>query len=123
MTKRAEKIWIVTADEAAESQNEIGARSGVDVGGGFGDRIGASIMRRVGVNADALKAQMAELLSGLGHVFEHSDDIAGVQLEAVELAVEINSEGQVSIIGTGVKLGGRGAIKLTFKRRDTLPRT
>ncbi len=39
----------------------------------------------------------------------------GLQLDLVELSVEISSEGQVSILGSGGKLGGKGGLKLTFR--------
>jgi hypothetical protein len=32
------------------------------------------------------------------------------------LAIEISSEGQISILGSGGKLEGKGGIKLSFKR-------
>jgi hypothetical protein len=41
-----------------------------------------------------------------------------MQLDEIELSVEINGEGQMSILGTGGKAGGKGAIKLKFKRAD-----
>jgi hypothetical protein len=41
-----------------------------------------------------------------------------MQLDEIELSVEINGEGQVSLIGTGTKVGGKGAIKLKFKRSE-----
>ena len=41
-----------------------------------------------------------------------------MQLDELELTVEINGEGQVSLLGTGGKVGTKGAIKLKFKRKD-----
>ncbi|MDJ0697752.1 hypothetical protein [Mastigocoleus sp. MO_188.B34] len=41
-----------------------------------------------------------------------------MQLDEVELSVEINGEGQISLFGIGgVKAGGRGAMTFTFKRK------
>jgi hypothetical protein len=40
-----------------------------------------------------------------------------MQLEEVELVIEVNGKGQVSLLGTGGELGGKGAIMLTFKRK------
>ncbi|WP_416669727.1 Pepco domain-containing protein [Egbenema bharatensis] len=37
-------------------------------------------------------------------------------LDEVELSVEMNAQGQVSILGNGGSLSNRGAIKLKFKR-------
>ena len=41
---------------------------------------------------------------------------SGLELDEVELAVEVNGEGKVSILGTGGKAGGKGGITLKFKR-------
>nr|WP_281257084.1 hypothetical protein [Calothrix elsteri] len=40
-----------------------------------------------------------------------------MQLDEIELTVEINGEGQVKLLGNGIKAGGKGGIKLTFKRK------
>jgi len=37
-------------------------------------------------------------------------------LDEVELSVEINAQGQVSIMGNGGSLSDKGGIKLKFKR-------
>ena len=39
-----------------------------------------------------------------------------MQLNEVTLSVEINGEGQVSLVGTGGKLGNKGGITLKFTR-------
>ena len=44
-------------------------------------------------------------------------EMAKMQLEEVELVVEVNGKGQVSLLGTGGELGGKGAITLKFKRK------
>ena len=41
-----------------------------------------------------------------------------MRLDEIELSVEINGEGQVSLFGTGGKVGGKGAINLKFKRQE-----
>jgi hypothetical protein len=41
---------------------------------------------------------------------------AGLALDEVELSVEINGQGQVSILGSSGTLSNRGAINLKFKR-------
>ena len=40
-----------------------------------------------------------------------------IALEQIELSVEINGEGKISILGNGAQTGGKGAIKLKFKRQ------
>ncbi len=74
--------------------------------------------RRVPLDAAALKTQMDGLLQVIISVFDQATQQTGLQLDEVELAVEINAEGQVSILGNGGKLADKGAIKLKFKRAD-----
>ena len=52
----------------------------------------------------------------LGDVFDQSLAETGIVLDGVELSIEISSEGQVSILGSGGKIEGKGGIKLSFKR-------
>jgi hypothetical protein len=118
-------IWVTTEVEVSESVVETGARSGDDIGGGFGtsavQQIRKSLTQRVRIGADDLKHQVGELLRVVADVFDQSRREEGLQLEEVALSVEVTSAGQVSILGTGGKIGGSGGIKLTFKRRPAPP--
>ncbi|MDL2408674.1 hypothetical protein PY650_24125 [Rhizobium calliandrae] len=96
---------------------EQGARGGDDIGGGFGSIVG-SPFKAVSIGADALKGQMANLLEVVQHVFDQPLSRLAMALDEVELSVEISSEGEVRVFGSGGKLGGNGAIKLVFKRRE-----
>jgi hypothetical protein len=40
-----------------------------------------------------------------------------LHLEEIELTVEVNAEGQLGILGSGGKAGGKGGIKLKFTRK------
>ncbi len=40
-----------------------------------------------------------------------------MRLDEVELSVEINGEGQVSLFGVGGKAGGKGGMTFKFKRK------
>jgi hypothetical protein len=42
-----------------------------------------------------------------------------MELDEIELSVEVNGEGQLSLLGSGSKLGGKGAITLKFKTGKT----
>ena len=53
----------------------------------------------------------------VGDVFDQARDETGMSLEEVELSIEVSSEGQISILGSGGKIGGSGGIKLSFKRQ------
>ncbi len=114
-------IWVVTDVEEAETVEVTqGGRSSEDVGGGFGtpavQQTRKSLTQRVQISAVDLKQQVGELLRVVGDVFDQTRGETGLLLEAVELSIEISSEGQVSLLGTGGKIAGRGGIKLTFKR-------
>lgn len=41
-----------------------------------------------------------------------------IALDEIELSVEVNGEGKISILGNGAQAGGKGAIKLKFKRQQ-----
>lgn len=116
-------IWIV-ADAKTESAEEVtGERWGKDTGGGFGTRgpsreeLGA---KRFPVSFERLKENTSSFLEMVGELFAQAErqQAAGMKLDEVELAVEINGEGQLSILGSGGKVGGRGAITLKFKRES-----
>ena len=94
-----------------------GARSSDDIGGGFGSVLG-SPFKTISVGADALKDQMTNLLEVVQHVFDQPLSRMALALDEIELSVEISSEGEVRIFGSGGKLGGNGAIKMVFKRKD-----
>ncbi|MBD2337315.1 hypothetical protein H6G64_09955 [Calothrix sp. FACHB-156] len=114
-------VWIVTEEEVLEVDTLDGQRSSVDVGGGFEavrERIAVTTRKRLPIPVDTLKQQMAGLMNVVAEVFSHAtkNQCLGIELDEIELSVEVNAEGQVSIIGTGSKVGGKGAITLRFKR-------
>jgi hypothetical protein len=124
MPEDSSQIWILTEVETTESiEVRGGERSSDDVGGGFGrqvkEQIKTTVQQRVPLDAAALKVQMNGLLKVLGDISTEANQQNGLQLDEVELSVEINGEGQVSILGNSGKLGNKGAIKLKFKRSTT----
>jgi hypothetical protein len=119
--EQAAAIWIVTEVETSETVKVTeGGRGSEDVGGGFGSAavqaVRKSLTQRVQISADQLKQQIGNLIAVVGDVFDQSRGQTGLSLEEVELSIEISSEGQVSILGSGGKLEGKGGIKLSFKR-------
>jgi hypothetical protein len=122
MTGERGSLWFVTDVEAAETVEVVdGARSSEDVGGGFGSSLvqqtRKSLTQRVQISAEDLKREIGNLMTVVGEVFDQARPEAGLSLEDVELSIEISSEGQISILGSGGKISGSGGIKLTFKRR------
>jgi hypothetical protein len=124
MANETSQLWIITEIETAEStvDHRRGERDGSrDIGGSFEpprvtEQVKTTIRQRVPLDAVALKTQMNGLLQIVGQVFEQANQQTELQLDEVELSVEINAEGQVSILGNGGKIGDKGAIKLIFKR-------
>ncbi|NJL40783.1 MAG: hypothetical protein HC899_31635 [Leptolyngbyaceae cyanobacterium SM1_4_3] len=50
-----------------------------------------------------------------------AQEIGGMELDEIELSVEVNGEGQLSLLGSGTKVGGSGALTLKFKRSAIQP--
>jgi NTP pyrophosphatase (non-canonical NTP hydrolase) len=122
MSGQQGSLWFVTGVEAAETVEVVeGARSSEDVGGGFGSSLvqqtRKTLSQRVQISAEDLKREIGNLLAVVGDVFDQARPEAGLALEDVELSIEISSEGQISILGSGGKISGTGGIKLTFKRQ------
>src|SRR5271169_514164 len=122
MTGQQGSLWFVTEVEAAETVEAVeGARSSEDVGGGFGSSLvqqtRKTLTQRVQISAEDLKREIGNLLAVVGEVFDQARPEAGLSLEHVELSIEISSEGQITILGSGGKISGTGGIKLTFIRQ------
>jgi hypothetical protein len=125
MAEEAAQLWLVTEVEQIETTEVMrGERGGVDRSGGFGvprstEQIRTIVRQRVPLDAAALKAQMNGLLQVVSDVFDQASSQSELQLDEVELSVEINAQGQVSIMGNGGSLSDKGAIKLKFKRANS----
>ncbi len=74
------------------------------------------------ISVDKLEQEMARFVQVVGRLFNRAEQEAnkkpGMQLDEIEVTVEINSEGQMSLLGTGAKVGGKGGITLKFKRSE-----
>lgn len=115
-------LWFVTNVETSETVKVVeGGRSSEDAGGGFGasavEAIRKSLTQRVQISAEDLKEQISHLTAVLSDVFDQASHETALRLDEVELSIEVSSEGQISILGSGGKLEGRGGIKLSFKRK------
>jgi hypothetical protein len=75
------------------------------------------LTQRVQIDAEDLKREIANLLAVVSDVFDQAPAETGLSLEDVELSIEVSSEGQISIFGSGGKIGGSGGIRLSFKRQ------
>ncbi|AFY36036.1 hypothetical protein [Calothrix sp. PCC 7507] len=123
----SDSIWIVT-DDTHQISIPDGTRGGISRGGDWGDETrestgSKSVGDAVKVSAQKLEQEMTHFLQVVGRLFSRAEQQAqvnsGMQLSEIELSVEISGEGEVKLIGNGAKAGGKGAIKLTFKRQES----
>lgn len=123
------QLYVIADVQETEDVSPIEGRrdGGIDTGGGWGretrrgpaEVISQKFQRkRVPLDAQALKTQMQGMLAVVNDLFDQATTNTGLQLNEVELSVEINAEGQLSLVGNGGKLGNSGGITLKFVRPD-----
>jgi hypothetical protein len=112
------KIWIITGESDLQ-KTPTGARSSSDTGGKIGESPEVAATERSQVDVSKLKLEMQGFLKAMREMLDEADPpSAKIRLDEVELSVEINGEGQVSLFGVGGKAGGKGAMTFKFKRKD-----
>jgi len=67
------------------------------------------------VPVDRLRESLARLTTAVSEAFSHAQTVGDFQLDQITLQAEVSAQGGISLIGSA-KVGGRGAITLTFKR-------
>lgn len=77
---------------------------------------------KVEISVDKLEQEMGRFLHIVGRLFQRAEveveKKSRMRLDEIELSVEINGEGKISLIGSGAKAGGKGAITLKFKPQE-----
>ncbi len=114
------KIWVITED-FPQGRTETGSRDARDTGGGWGVGPEPGTVKRIPMDALALKAQMDGLIRVVGDLFTTADAQAGMQLNEVQLSVTISADGKVNILGSGGGLANSGGITLKFVRQSSNP--
>lgn len=108
-----EMIWIVTNDTIRDSGSDVEYRDYRDI----------IRERGVKVSVSELQQNMLHFLKSVGQIFHQAEKLSIysdlMQLDEIVLSVEISGEGEVKLMGTGGKAGGKGAITLKFKRIET----
>ena len=97
------RIWIITEENVDGSKGFYGG-----------------YLKRSPLSAKDLKKSVGEFLEVIEEAFAQANKPInlGMQLDELELSVEINGKGQVSLLGTGGEAGAKGAITLKFKRTN-----
>lgn len=116
--ENAKGIWIVTPASTAGEETD-GSKGGWDTGPDFTEpEVLPSSRRRTFVRAEDLRAEMSVFLEVVEEIFNQAEEPkAKMRLDEIELSVEVNGEGKVSLLGMGGKAGGKGTINLKFKRQ------
>ena len=118
-----EKIWIITGENSTPKtriqQDSVTRGGSRDTGGLLGsDPNENSESNRKSVDVDKLKREMKGFLQAMREMLDEADPPdSKMQLDEVELSVEINGEGQISLFGVGGKAGGKGGMTFKFKRK------
>lgn len=75
------------------------------------------------VSAEKLEQGMTDFLQTMGRVIknaqERATELGSMELDEIELSVEVSGEGQLSLLGSGTKVGGSGAMTLHFKKKSS----
>lgn len=113
-------IWIVTDTTPAGGRGDNNPRNPFEDKRPTipsGDRPG------VPVPIEKLEKEFADFLDKMGRVLRQAqakaNEIGGMELDEIELSVEVSGEGQLSLLGSGTKVGGKGALTLKFKQPST----
>lgn len=108
-------IWVVTEEER---KAPFGTQSYEGSSNPFREP-GFARVQRQSVPTTLLEQNMGEFLQRMGRVLtqakQSASTLAGMTLDEIELSVEINGEGKVSLMGNGASLSTQGAITLRFK--------
>ncbi len=117
-----EKIWIITGETHSQEAKRGARDSSQDTGGVLGSDTSedteAVSTERKPVEVDKLKREMKGFLQAMREMLDEADPPdSKMHLDEVELSVEINGEGQVSLFGVGGKAGGKGGMVFKFKRK------
>ena len=107
-------IWIITSEEMEAID---GSKSPV---ADYEDQQKTKL-KQTYVSAEDLNANLKEFLEVIEAAIDQADQSqpeSKFQLDELELSVEVNGKGKLSLWGTGGELGGKGAINLKFKRKD-----
>jgi len=115
-----EDLWIVTASTSSENKPTDGRKAAIGSNPYSNSTTKDEETKDSRINAGKLATQMSQFVGVVSHLFNHVqkqvEPQGKLQLDEITLTVEISSEGEVKLLGSGVKAAGKGAIELKFKR-------
>ena len=126
-----DSLWSITEEVADTSMTTMdGARSSRDIGGKLKSKTTEEqiivtkekdkvVITRHKVEVTKLKQEMRGFIQAMRECLDEADtDDSKIRLDEVEVSVEVNGEGQLSLFGTGGKVGGKGSLTFKFKRQS-----
>lgn len=130
-----DSLWIITEEVAETSTTRqvtsiSGSRGSGDIGGLLSNKATEEqitvtkekdkvVITRHKIEVTKLKQEMRGFLQAMRECLEEADKPdSKIRLDEVEVCVEINAEGQLSLLGSGGKVGGKGSLTFKFKRQD-----
>jgi hypothetical protein len=82
---------------------------------GFGGKLVNSVVH--GVSVSVLKQNMESFFDQIKEILDGGTDrIGAFQISEIEVCAQITGEGQVALMGSGVKIEAQGGIKFTLCR-------
>jgi hypothetical protein len=73
--------------------------------------------RRAEISADEFKERLKNFLTSMEEVVRDLPETLGeFKLDQITLTAEISAKGQVSLLGTGGEIAGKGGLTFTLKR-------
>ena len=82
---------------------------------GVGGKLASSVMHSISV--PALKKNMDSFFNQIKEILDSGTDQFGMfQISEIEICAQISGEGQVALMGSGVKIEAQGGIKFTLCR-------
>jgi hypothetical protein len=118
-----ETIWIITADDNPITPVDNDARGG-NVYSNPWEKTAPTSNQGSQVSAQKLEGELSKFLRIIGRVFNHVEvevkEQTGFKLDEIELTVEITAEGEIKLLGTGVKTSSKGRLTFKFKRGEAV---
>src|SRR5688572_16870664 len=116
----SERSWITMTDHKTVSI--FGRQDAGETDRSLFSRLGELRYGRGEVDQEELKKRLNDFLQTMQEVIQSIPEVLGeFTLETLTLTAEISAKGQVSLLGTGGEIGGKGGLTFTLKRQPTTP--
>ena len=115
-----ETLWIITAENIPASDDDARGDNSSKNPWNAPRKIIETTAQLREVSVQKLETELSKFLQIMSGLFNRAQEQVnqqiGLKLDEIELSVEITGEGEVKLLGTGIKTGTKGGITLKFKR-------